>query len=156
MDPGCNRIFTPKPMKNFLQRSHTLWVITRGILLLVFAVDLLTTNFAEDQRHPLDFAGDLRNIVFFIIHLIMLVYEIQSKRKPFLTRSFAAGLSFLLSLGLFITAVIPSIFSSESESQAAAIYLALIPVAAWVFLFGLFDAMDIQTFNEEEEHKNNF
>lgn len=142
-------------MKHFFQRSRSIWVITRGVLLLVFAIVLFNTNFAQDRRHPLDFAADLRNILFLILHLIMFVYEVQSRRKPYLTRSFAGGLSFLLSLGLFITAIVPSIAFSEAESHGTAIYLALLPVAAWVFLFGLFDAMDIQTF-DEEEHKNKY
>jgi glycopeptide antibiotics resistance protein len=139
-------------MKSFYQQSIILWVITRAVLIISFGIIILNTNFAQDQQNPLIFAGDLRNIVYFIIHLIILVYEFQSKRKPYLTRAFAGGLSLLLSLGLLFTAVGPAIFFSKSEAPSAIGMLAWIPVAIWVFLFGLYDAMDIQTFAEEENN----
>jgi len=137
-------------MKSFYQKSIQLWTITRGILILIFGIDALTTNYAQDQYHPLTFAGDLRNLLFLVVHGIICYHELRGKLKPFLTRALAGGLSFLLALSILYTAIGPIIFLPDNKSHIAIIYLAWIPVVIWVFLFGLYDAMDIQPFEDED------
>lgn len=122
-------------MKSFYQDSVIFWTITRIALIVSFGIIAINTNFAQNQQYPFIFAGDLRNLLFIIIHGILVVFELRSKRKPFLTRAFAGGLSFLLTLTM--------VFWAFTEN------FAWIFGAIWVFLFGLYDAMDVQPYDLE-------
>jgi hypothetical protein len=122
-------------MKSFFQKSILLWTITRIAVLLIFLVAAFMTDYRADSRMPLVFAADLRNILFIIIHGILATYELSGRRMPFLTRSFGAGLSIMCALGCIFLAL--------------AINFAFILPAIWLFVFGLFDAMDIQPYIEE-------
>lgn len=124
-------------MKNFLEQTAQLWVITRGIIITCIVIWLLTLNWHQELMSPFTFPKVGISIAYLIMLCILFSNEIKGNKLPYLTRSFAGGLSILYALGFLFSTFVPG--------QRYFILMAI-----WFLFFGLYDVLIIGGFRQEE------
>jgi len=125
-------------MKEFLETSGPLWKITRAIVILAIGYDIMKEMFANGKL-DLFVIGIRAVAVAYVVALVIVLYhELRSYKLPFLTRSFAGGVSVLFAFTIIIEVV-------------AGGHKAWLIVVPWLVLFGLYDIMNINAGPDPED-----
>jgi len=125
-------------MRNFLEQTAQLWVITRVILLIVIIIWLFLVDWQQLHLMSIMTLMVCLSVAYFIPLLILFLHESKGNPLPFLTRTFAGGLSLINAFSFIMIALISG-------------KLYLLFLAVWLFLFGLYDTMMIGGYRTEDE-----
>lgn len=124
-------------MRNFLEQTAPFWTITRAILLIIIIIWLFLVEWQNlNLMSPMTLMIFL-SIAYFIMQLVLFLHESKGNSLPFLTRTFAGGLSLINTFSFVLIALISGKFY-------------LLFLAIWLFLFGLYDIMMVGGYNQEE------
>lgn len=125
-------------MRNFLEQTALFWIITRVIFLIVIITWLFLVEWEQLYLISIMSLMICLSIAYFIILLVLFLHESKGNPLPFLTRTFAGGLSLINTFSFIVIALV-----------SGKLYLLLL--AVWLFFFGLYDTMMIGGYRTEDE-----